>query len=44
MLGKHSLRTIEREIALLRERELVAHTGSSKGGGYEVCNYNVVEV
>ena len=44
MLGKHSLRTIEREIALLREKELVAHTGSSKGGGYEVCNHNVVEV
>lgn len=44
MPGKLALRTIEREIALLREKELVAHTGSSKGGGYEVCNYNVVEV
>lgn len=44
MIGKHSLRTIEREIALLREKELVAHTGSSRGGGYEVCNHNVVEV
>ncbi len=44
MSGKDSLRTIEREIALLREKELVSHTGSSKGGGYEVCNYNVVEV
>lgn len=44
MSGKHSLRTIEREIALLREKGLVAHTGSSKGGGYEVCKHNVVEV
>lgn len=44
MPEKHSQRTIEREIAVLREKELVAHTGSSKGGGYEVCNHNVVEV
>ena len=44
MSGKDSLRTIEREIALLREKGIVIHTGSSKGGGYEVCKHNVVEM
>ena len=44
MSGKHSLRTIEREIAILRERGVVSHTGSSKGGGYEVVNHNVVSL
>ena len=44
MSGKDSLRTIEREIAVLREKGIVIHTGSSKGGGYEVCKHNVVEM
>ena len=44
MSGKDSLRTIEREIALLREKALVTHTGSNKGGGYEVCTHDVVSI
>jgi hypothetical protein len=44
MSGKDSLRTIEREIAVLREKGIVIHTGSSKGGGYGVCKHNVVEM
>ena len=43
MPEKHSQRTIEREIAVLRSQCVVAHSGSSKGGGYEVVNCNVVD-
>ncbi|MBR3558039.1 MAG: hypothetical protein IKN78_04135 [Bacteroidales bacterium] len=43
MSGKHSLRTIEREIATLRGLGVIAHSGSTKGGGYEVVNCNVVD-
>lgn len=41
--GKNSQRTIEREIAVLRSQGVVAHSGSSKGGGYEVVKCNVVD-
>ena len=42
--GKVSHRTIERDLSILRSRGVVAHTGSNKGGGYEVVNHNVVSV
>ncbi len=44
MPGKDSLRTIEREIAVLRSKGVITHMGSSKDGGYEVCGHNIVEV
>ena len=41
--GKITSRTIERDIAVLRNKGVVNHTGSQKGGGYEVCRPNVVQ-
>ena len=40
--GKVTMRTIERDLATLRSKEVIVHVGSNRGGGYEVCNYNVV--
>ena len=40
--GKVTMRTIERDLATLRSKEIIAHTGSNKDGGYDVCNLNVV--
>ena len=41
--GKITLRTLERDIAVLRHKGIVCHTGSQKGGGYEVCRSSVVQ-
>lgn len=41
--GKITSRTIERDIATLRNRGVIAHSGSQKGGGYEVCRSSVVQ-
>ena len=40
--GKVTLRTIERDLAALRSKEVIAHVGNNREGGYEVCNLNVV--
>ena len=40
--GKVTMRTIERDLATMRSKEVVAHVGSNKDGGYEVCTLNVV--
>lgn len=40
--GKVTIRTIERDLATMRNKEVVAHVGSNKDGGYEVCTLNVV--
>ena len=40
--GKVTMRTIERDLATMRSKEVVAHIGSNKDGGYEVCTLNVV--
>lgn len=40
--GKVTQRTIERDLASLRSKEVIVHTGSNRDGGYEVCNLNVV--
>ena len=39
---KVTRRTIERDIAALRSKEVIAHVGSNKEGGYEICHCNVV--
>lgn len=39
-----TLRTIERDLASLRDKGVVVHTGSNKEGGYEVCTLNVVSM
>ena len=39
---KITSRTLERDIAVLRHKGIVSHTGSQKGGGYEVCRSSVV--
>lgn len=41
---KVTLRTIERDLASLRDKGVVVHTGSNKEGGYEVCTLNVVSM
>lgn len=40
--GKVTLRTIERDLAALRSKEVIAHVGNNREGGYEVCDLNVV--
>lgn len=40
---KITSRTLERDIAVLRHKGIVNHTGSQKGGGYEVCRSSVVQ-
>lgn len=39
---KITLRTIERDLASLRDKGVIMHTGSNKGARYEVCTLNVV--
>ena len=39
---KVTRRTIERDLAALRGKEVIAHVGSNKEGGYEICHRNVV--
>lgn len=39
---KSSLRTVQRNISALRSKGVVAHIGSKKGGGYEICGDSVV--
>lgn len=41
--GKITSRTIERDIAVLRNKGIVNHMGSPKVGGYEVCRSSVVQ-
>ena len=41
---KVTLRTIERDLAFLRDKGVVMHTGNNKGAKYEVCTHNVVSV
>jgi hypothetical protein len=41
---KVTLRTIERDLASLRDKGVIMHTGSNKGARYEVCTHNVVSV
>ena len=40
---KITIRTIERNIAELRNKKVINHEGSKKGGGYHVCQNNVVQ-
>ena len=42
--GKVTMRTIERDLATLRSKEVIVHTGSNREGGYEVCTQDVVSV
>lgn len=42
--GKVTMRTIERDLATLRSKEVIFHTGSNKEGGYEICHRNVVSI
>ena len=39
---KISMRTIERDLSLMRSKEVIVHVGSNKEGGYEVRTLNVV--
>ena len=41
---KVTLRTIERDLASLRDKGVVVHTGSNKDGGYEIGTLNVVSM
>ena len=40
--GKVTQRTIERDLATLRSKEVITHMGTNRDGGYKVCNLNVV--
>ncbi len=42
--GKYSARTIERDIAILRNKGILDHNGNKKGGGYTICHSSVVEI
>ena len=40
--GKVTRRTIERDLATLRSKEVIEHMGNNREGGYKVCHLNVV--
>ena len=42
--GKVSMRTIERDLAALRSKEVIVHVGTNKEGGYEVCHHDVMSI
>ena len=42
--GKVTLRTIERDLSTLRNKEVIVHVGSNKEGGYEICHRDVVSI
>jgi len=39
---KVSTRTLERDLSLMKNKEVIVHVGNNKEGGYEVCTLNVV--
>lgn len=41
---KVTMRTIERDLAILRSNGVIVHTGNNKEGGYEICHQNVVSI